>query len=183
MNATSSVAVLCLALLAPAVFAQAPPESTAPRGSTSPGTPPPAAPSEKETEGDLWMEAIRGFSVRQREEAVDRARTTLDLVDRRILAWQTRIDRDWQRMDAATRARARQILSDLHRQRVEVAAWYGGLRHSSAEAWGDVRTGFANSYRQLAASMRRARAEFERPGAGKEDDGTDSNPSDTKRSD
>ena len=51
-------------------------------------------------------------------------------------------------------------MADLRQRRNALAEWYGGMRHSSTAAWGEVRTGFVSSYHELAAALRKARAEF-----------------------
>lgn len=141
------------------------------RAQTAPADPPPAPapagkpqapPASQDSEAQNRIAELRSFTVRQRDQALERARITLELVDTRIHEWQARADSNWQRMDAASRDRARRTLDRLHEKRIDAATWYGGMRYSSAEAWGDVRTGFANSYRELAESMRQARAEFDR---------------------
>ena len=55
-----------------------------------------------------------------------------------------------------TREEARQGLRELRRQRIELAEWYGGLRNSSAKAWGSVKQGFAEAYTALQDAWREA---------------------------
>lgn len=168
MKLTSyTAAALLAALVAPVASAASgstAQQSTPPRAAESAA---PAPPTPEESRAERRIEELRGFTVEQRDEAVERARTTLDVVDARLRDWQARMDRDWDRMDAASRERMRRTMDQINRQRVEAATWYGGMRHSSAEAWNVVRTGFANSYRELADSMRRARAELDRGDGGR----------------
>ena len=55
---------------------------------------------------------------------------------------------------------ARATLDALRRQRNELAEWYGGLKHSSAESWEQVKAGFVKSYEVLRESFAKARKEF-----------------------
>ena len=41
-----------------------------------------------------------------------------------------------------------------------LAEWYGGLKHSSSNAWEDVKTGFLESYHQLQGAFDKAAQEF-----------------------
>src|SRR5260221_336005 len=45
-------------------------------------------------------------------------------------------------------------------QRDEAAEWYGGLKHSSAESWEQVKAGFVKSYEVLRQSFAKARKEL-----------------------
>lgn len=166
-----ATSLLLLALVSPVAFAQSEPAEPSSSAAASTQSPAPSATAAEDEAAEDRVQALRKFTFQQRAEAVERARTTFDLVDRRMRDLQARMDRDWNRMDAAARERTRGAMERLRAQRVEAAEWYGGMRHSSSEAWNDVRTGFADSYRDLAAAMRRAREEFDRQDTGK--DGTD----------
>ena len=67
-----------------------------------------------------------------------------------------KVDEDWDKMDAAARKNARATLNALHKERDEVAEWYGGLKHGSAEAWDEVKGGFVKSYEGLKQSLFKA---------------------------
>ncbi len=60
-------------------------------------------------------------------------------------------------MDQAARRKARATLNALRRERNEVAEWYGGLKHGSAESWEQVKAGFLKSYQALKESFAKAR--------------------------
>jgi hypothetical protein len=104
--------------------------------------------------------AIKDYTVEQRDEAVAQAKTGLDDLDRRIGRLETKLDNGWERMDRAARKSARATLDALRRERNETAEWYGGLEHSSAESWDEVKSGFARSYDTLRASLAKARKEL-----------------------
>jgi hypothetical protein len=103
---------------------------------------------------------IKDFTVAQRDEAIKNAKAALDDVDARIRGMERKLDNEWDKMDQAARKKARATLAALRRERNEVAEWYGGLKHSSAESWEQVKTGFVKSYEVLRDSFARARKEF-----------------------
>lgn len=105
-------------------------------------------------------ETIRKFTVEQRDEAVRSAKAGLDDLDARLERLEAGIEDKWDKMDTRARKQARASLDDMHRQRNELAEWYGGLKHSSAEAWDQVKSGFAKSYQTLRESFARAKEEF-----------------------
>lgn len=104
--------------------------------------------------------AIKDYTVEQRDQAVAEAKTALDDLDRRIGRLETKLDNGWERMDQATRKKARATLNTLRKERNEAAEWYGALEHSSAESWDEVKAGFVRSYETLKASFAKARKEL-----------------------
>lgn len=112
----------------------------------------------KETQ-DL-LHALKAYSVEQRGEAVRATKTALDKLDKRIESLQTNIDDNWEKMDKASRARARASLKALREERTKVAKWYGSLKNSTAGAWGHMKKGFANAYQSLSDAWEEAVKEF-----------------------
>jgi hypothetical protein len=104
--------------------------------------------------------AIKDYTVAQRDEAIKNAKAALDDADRRIDRMEKKLDSEWERMDQAARKNARATLDALRRERNEAAEWYGGLKHSSAESWERVKSGFVKSYEVLKESFAKARKEF-----------------------
>ena len=104
--------------------------------------------------------AIGSYTVAQRDQALKSARTALADLDARMRRMERKIDAGWDKMDAAARKKARATLSALHKERDEVAEWYGGLKHSSAEAWDEVKGGFVKSYEGLKQSFAKAAKEY-----------------------
>lgn len=109
------------------------------------------APSAAEVRQKLGSaaDAIKRYSADKRDEAAQKAKVALDLLDRRMDALETEIDRNWERMDAAARARSREAMRALQDERVEVAEWYGSLKSSTASAWEETRQGFVRAYQSL----------------------------------
>jgi hypothetical protein len=106
------------------------------------------------------LHAIGDYTADQRDEAVKKAKETLDDLDTRIDRFESELSQKWDRMDQSGRAKARQTLTSLRKERTEVAEWYGGLKHSSRKAWKDVRAGFLKSYHELKESFHKATREF-----------------------
>jgi hypothetical protein len=105
---------------------------------------------------DETARAVGKYTVQERDEAVKSAKTALDDLDARLHALDRKIDREWDQMDQAARRKARASQDALRKERGEVAEWYGGLKHSSAESWDEVKTGFVSSYEKLKSSFAKA---------------------------
>lgn len=104
--------------------------------------------------------AIKDYTVAQRDEAIKSAKAALDDADAGIRRLERKLDNDWDKMDQAARKKGRAALAALRRERNELAEWYGGLKHSSAESWEQVKAGFVKSYDALRDSFAKARKAF-----------------------
>jgi outer membrane murein-binding lipoprotein Lpp len=100
--------------------------------------------------------AIGGYTVAERDKAIKSAQTALADLDARLRRMERKVDAEWDKMDAAAREKARATLNALHKERDELAEWYGGLKHGSAEAWDEVKSGFVKSYEGLKRSFAKA---------------------------
>lgn len=107
------------------------------------------------------LQAIKGFAAEQREEAVKQAKIALEEMDAAMERLEKRIDQNWEKMDQAAREKARNTLTSLKKKRNELAEWYGGMKHSSANAWERVKSGLVDSYQTLKESFQEAEKEFE----------------------
>lgn len=110
-------------------------------------------------------QALKNFTLEQRDEAMAAAKERLAKLDSRIDELQTSLDQNWQDMSEASRKKTRQTLNMLQKQRKNVAEWYGGMQHSSSEAWEDVKKGFAESYDRLEEAFDNAKSHFEKESA------------------
>ncbi len=152
----------------PLAFAQraaqeAPPvaiSTGAPPAQAAPPAPAPPANSAK-PDAEQAVDVIRGYSTELREQAVANARQAADDLDNQMARLQQEMDRGWARMSQTARTRSQSTMSDLRKRRNELGEWYGGMQHGSAAAWVEVRTGFVNTYRELADAMVRARTELD----------------------
>jgi len=70
-------------------------------------------------------------------------------------------------MDQASREKAKKTLQALRKKRNELSEWYGGLKHSSADAWDHVKKGFVDGYEALAGAFDKAENEFGSDDSGK----------------
>ena len=105
-------------------------------------------------------EAIKNYTVQQKDEAIKNAKATLEDLDARIKQMEDRLDKEWNHMDSAARDAARASLRKLREQRTDLADWYGQLKQSSASAWDAVKRGFADSYETLRGSLEKVQKEF-----------------------
>jgi len=103
---------------------------------------------------------IKDYTVEKRDEAARNVEARLDSLDTRIQALEARIDKNWDNMDKAARARARSTLTTLREKRIRAAEWYGSMKNSSTEAWGHMKKGFSDAYSSLRNSWEKAEKEY-----------------------
>jgi BMFP domain-containing protein YqiC len=111
-----------------------------------------------------WAEAVDAFnsySAAQREAALARARTTLQAMDARIEQLEAQANDQWDQLSQSARQKRQATLRALREQRNRVAEWYGGMKHSSASAWDEVKEGFIGAYGILNRSFGSALDEFD----------------------
>lgn len=154
MNALPGMCVAALLAVLPAMALaqQAPPEAAEPEK---------AEREQVKKEVGEAVDAIREYSVERRTDAVANARRSAEDIDRRIAVLQTQLDQRWSRMSESARSRSQRSMAELRQRRNDMAEWYGGMRHGSAEAWAEVKAGFIESYRDMAEAIRKAQAEFD----------------------
>jgi chromosome segregation ATPase len=145
------VALAAALLLAGATTGQAGPQENGAEKGTA---------AEVKKEAAETYEAWKQYTLEQREEAMTAAKNKLRELDSRIDELQESLEEGWQDMSEATRRKTRESLNALRQKREEVAEWYGGMRHSSAEAWEEVKKGFADSFDRLEEAFKRARKDF-----------------------
>ena len=106
-------------------------------------------------------DAIKRYSVDQRDAALSKAQTVMDALDDKIDKLEASIHKNWEKMDQATRRQAQAALDNLKMQRKKMVESYVALKHSSAGAWEQVKKGFADSYEDLDDAWQRAKEEFQ----------------------
>lgn len=119
-----------------------------------------AARKDMTTKVEAAVEAIKNYSIVQKDEAIKSAKTTLEDLDARLKQMEDRLDEEWNQMDNTARDTARTSIRSLHEQRTDLADWYGQLKQSSAVAWQQVKQGFVSSYEMLRESVSKAQKEF-----------------------
>lgn len=106
------------------------------------------------------FETLKEYSAERRDEAVEKSREALATLDRHIEALETRIDRDWERMDQAARDRSRATLRELRKQRTELAERFGSWKDSSASVWEQMKEGFSTAFQALENARKNAEQEL-----------------------
>lgn len=106
------------------------------------------------------IEQIQGYGADQRDEAVDASRSAADAVDDRLQQMENWVATNWDKLSAEAREDKRAIISDLRKQRNDLAEWFGAMRHSSAESWEEVKGGFVNAYNTLGEKVDNVMDEF-----------------------
>lgn len=116
---------------------------------------------EVKQEAQDLLEALKGYTADQRDEAIQKTKIALDDLDNRIDALETRIDNNWDKMNKTAREKARADLKALRKQRTNAAEWYGSLKSSSAGAWEQMKKGFSDAYKDLADAWEKVEKEFD----------------------
>lgn len=106
------------------------------------------------------VEAIKEYSVDQKDEAVKKGKAVLDHLDDHIEQLELRIKKDWDTMGDSARKTAKTSLEAIEKQRDEMAKWVGSMKQSSSGAWEDVKKGFVESYQSLSDSFDKAADKF-----------------------
>ncbi len=104
--------------------------------------------------------AVADYTASQRDEALRSAKASMEDLDRKIQQMEARLQKNWDQMSEAARKQAQTTMEDLRRKRNDLAEWYGGMKHSSAEAWEDVKKGFVRSYEAMKQSFEEAKKEY-----------------------
>ena len=107
------------------------------------------------------MKAIKNYSYEQKDEAVKKVKAAMDNLDARIDRMQDDVQKNWNKMGQASREKANKTMKALRKKRNDLGEWYGGVKHSSANAWNHVKDGFVSGYESLSVSFDKAQKEFE----------------------
>jgi len=101
-------------------------------------------------------DALKSYTLEQRNEAVIFAQKKINKLDVRIAEMRKTVNEKWQDMSKATQEKTRETLDTLSKEREDLAEWLGGIRYSSKEAWEDVKKGFADSYDRMEKAFEEA---------------------------
>ncbi|WP_022850712.1 hypothetical protein [Limisalsivibrio acetivorans] len=91
-------------------------------------------------------EALKEYSETHKGEAVETARELREDIDRRIDTLENRADEEWDNMSSDAKTKYRKQMRQLRHQQNEISEWIGELKHSTGEAWEDVKGSIADSY-------------------------------------
>jgi gas vesicle protein len=108
------------------------------------------------------LEALKDYTADQRDEAIERSKTALDILDRRIDELETDIADNWDQMSSAAREKTRESLKTLRKKRNDVAEKYGSLKASSTSAWEEMKQGFSDAYEDLSDAWAKSENEFDK---------------------
>lgn len=123
---------------------------------TEPAKPKPPTSAEVRREINEAMDAISRYSAAKRDEALERASKALSDLDAQLEEREKRLRKDWSEMSERARQEAVETTNELKRHRNELAEWYGGMKHGSQKAWGEVRSGFSRAYAELKNAWERS---------------------------
>ena len=107
------------------------------------------------TMAEQWnetMDALGSYTAEQRDKALKTGKKTLDAMDNRLAKLEAWTKEHWDSMSEEAREERTKMLDAMRKQRNEVAEWYGGMKHSSGQAWDSVKQGFIESYDELQQS-------------------------------
>jgi hypothetical protein len=107
------------------------------------------------------LDSLMEYSSEQRDAAVEEAGETLAQMDQQIELLEEKTTSEWEEMSVEAREARVKAMRELQRKRNELAEWYGGLKHSSTQAWAEVKAGFVDAYRSLEEAWQDAADEFE----------------------
>lgn len=107
------------------------------------------------------IETLKDYSANQRDQAVSAAKKLLATIDERIDRLERRSEDQWSQLSQDARQQRETTLRALRREREDLSEWYGGMKHSSTDAWETVKQGFVKAYDTLSNSFSRASDEFD----------------------
>lgn len=99
------------------------------------------------------LEAMKEFTVEQKDKAVAQGREMLDSVDRQIETLDRKISETAQDVSAGTREDWRRQKARLVELRAEAADRLDRLGESTGEAWGDIKDGFSEAFGALSDAV------------------------------
>ena len=99
------------------------------------------------------LDAMKDFTVEQKDKALAQGREMLDGVDRQIEKLDRKISETAQDVSAETREDGRRQKARLIEMRAEAADRLDRLGESTGEAWGDIKDGFAEAFGTLSDAV------------------------------
>ena len=77
---------------------------------------------------------LKNYSIEKKDKSVSEVKVALEKMDARMDRMQNQIANKWDEMDQASRDMAKEIMQAHRKKRNELSEWYGGMKHSSADA-------------------------------------------------
>lgn len=116
--------------------------------------------SQADTKGEAAKEEIReaataigDYTAEQKDAAVAKAKELMDKLDDQIHVWEGRFEENWQDLKKSSQENYKTSMQELRKKRNDLSEWYGSMKHSSADAWEEVKKGFTDTYDQMVKSL------------------------------
>lgn len=106
------------------------------------------------------MESISRYSVKQRDQAMAAAREELAELEGNIDSLQEDINGQWDQLSDAAKDQWGDTLAALQEKRIEASEWYGKVKHSSADAWDEMKQGYVAAISELKQAWKKASEEY-----------------------
>ncbi|MGN7725242.1 hypothetical protein ACTJIL_05380 [Luteimonas sp. 22616] len=151
-------ASILLALAIGPVAAQAPASTAsgqAKDAQTRQGTERDARREDMRREVEEASKAISAYSRAERSQALQRARSALDAMDRRVEDARRALEGGVELRSTKAHERRDRLLAELRRQRADAAERYRAMQDASEDTWERSRKQFVGSYETLAEKVRR----------------------------
>ncbi len=106
------------------------------------------------------LEAVKGYSVTQRDQLLEKAKSAVAELDVRINRLESKIDTGAEKATQSTKDQWKETLATLRQQRIAIAEKYGELQQSTETVWDKVKEGFRNAYDEIAEALKEAEEAF-----------------------
>jgi hypothetical protein len=106
------------------------------------------------------LHTLGAYTADQKDKAVQQTKAALNKLNGHIDALEERVLSDWDKLDKASREKARESLRTLRKQRDQTAEWYGRLKASSGNAWEHTKKGFSDAYKDLSDAWEKSAKDF-----------------------
>jgi len=105
---------------------------------------------------------LKDFSADKRDDALTETAVALNALDAEIDKLEWHASREVEGISMEVREKRVQLLKKLRKKRNQVAEWNGAMKHSTNEAWKDIKSGFIESYGALVNGFVEAKKEFDK---------------------
>jgi len=93
--------------------------------------------------------AIGAYTMQERDEALDLARTSLGRVDHEIDVLEQQVRENWHAMTQDAQEETSQAMRTLRERRNRIGELYGAMTNGTEAAWGEMKHGFAKAWEAL----------------------------------
>lgn len=107
------------------------------------------------------LQALKSYTVDQRDQAIQKSKAALDNMDKRINTLEAHIENNRDKMSKVAREKASASLESLRKQRAKLAESFTSLKNSSSDAWVQMKKGFSDAYVSVNDAWEKAKKEFE----------------------